>query len=114
MPELVESNTFVLVRGEEWSGEATSEPLEAGWAREAVVFLRPLKLKGDAAAAEINVQLSPDGIRWADEGTTIPLGGEVDRVTFARIGHFGNWLRLRASFPDGAGAQMLATVHLKG
>jgi hypothetical protein len=114
MPELIESNTFVLVRGEDWSGEAASEPLEAGWAREAVIFLRPLKVTGDAGAAGVHVQISPDGIRWVDEGTTIPLAGVVDQVTFARVGGFGNWLRLRASFPDGAGAQMLVTVHLKG
>jgi hypothetical protein len=34
-------------------------------------------------------------------------------VTFAKVAHFGNWLRLRADFPKGGGVQLLATLHLK-
>jgi hypothetical protein len=114
MPVLNESHTFVMVRGDVWTGEVTSEPVEGGWAREAVIFLRPLRVEGAVTQADIRVQVSPDGMRWADEGSRIPLGGAVDEVTFARIGHFGNWLRLKARLPEGASCQMLATLHLKG
>lgn len=113
MAALPESTSFVLVRGETWQGVSTSEPYEAGWAREAVVFLRPLDVEGGIAAGRVHVQISPDGMRWADEGTVIAIPGEVDAVAFAKIAHFGNWLRLRAELPPGARCTMLATLHLK-
>ena len=35
-------------------------------------------------------------------------------VVFRRIGHFGNWLRLRLEMAEGSTVQLLATLHLKG
>ena len=114
MAGLRESTTAVIVRGEAWSGEAASEPYEAGWATEAVIFLRTLKRDGDLSAARIRVQISPDGYNWVDEGTDIALPANNDAVTFARITHFGNWLRIGGDLPDGGSCQLLATLHLKG
>ena len=55
MPKLAESTTAVLVRGDAWQGAFASEPYEAGWAREAVIFVRLLKLQGDPGGAELGV-----------------------------------------------------------
>lgn len=113
MPKLPESTTTVLVRGETWHGAFASEPYEAGWAREAVIFVRLLKLEGDPGTAEISVDISADGMRWAGEGARIPVPAETGEVTFAKVAHFGNWLRVSGRLPEGTSAQALVTLHLK-
>jgi hypothetical protein len=84
MPKLAESTTAVIVRGEKWEGVCASEPYEAGWAREAVLFLRLLAREGESGAALFRVQISPDGMRWVDEGATILVPEEPEQVTFAK------------------------------
>ena len=69
---LPENITAIVARNERWSGEAASEPYEAGWAREAIIFVRALKEpEGPAAAAR--VEISPDGMHWVPEGTEGPM-----------------------------------------
>jgi hypothetical protein len=109
---LRESVTYVIARNEAWSGACATEPVEAGWASEAVFFVRALgAVEGEMPDARI--QLSPDGMRWVDEGaaTPMPVGGEDLRVL--RVRHFGNWLRLAADLPAGSKSTVLVTVHLK-
>ena len=110
---LNESQSAVIARNEKWTGRATTEPYEAGWAREAVIFVRAL---GDARGApgEAKVQISPDGIRWIAEGSVIKLPSKTDDLGVARVKHFGNWLRVAADMPDGAELVVLVTLHLKG
>lgn len=109
---LRESVTAVVARNETWTGEAATEPYEAGWASEAVIFVRALKpSEGDGVEAE--VQISPDGMHWAAEGTRLALPRAAGEVGFARVRHFGNWLRLSARLPDGASSTVLVTLHLK-
>jgi hypothetical protein len=109
---LNESNTAIVARNVVWKGAAATEPYEAGWAREAVVFVRALK-RPVGTMPQARLQMSPDGMRWVDEGTTFPLPREQDAVTFARLSHFGNWLRVAADIPDGE-ITVLVTFHLKG
>ena len=113
MAKLAESTTSVLVRGETWHGAFASEPYEAGWAREALVFVRLLKLEGDPGRAEISVDISPDGLHWAEEGARIKVPAEVGEVAFAKLVQFGNWLRVSGRMPEGTSAQALVTLHLK-
>ena len=113
MPKLPESTTTVLARGETWHGAFASEPYEAGWAREAVIFVRLLKLEGDPGSAEFSVDISADGMHWAEEGARIRIPAELGEVTFAKLAHFGNWLRVSGRLPEGTSAQALVTVHLK-
>jgi len=109
---LPENITAILARNEDWSGEAATEPYEAGWAREAVIFVRALKQPvGPAPLARI--EISPDGMHWISEGTEMRMPTEKDGIAVARLGHFGNWLRIAASFEDGASCTVLATIHLK-
>ena len=107
-----ENITAILARNETWSGEAASEPYEAGWAREAAFFVRALKTPV-GAMPEARVEISPDGMHWLAEGTTLEMPTVKDSVAVARIAHFGNWLRLAARFESGAEATVLVTLHLK-
>ena len=109
---LPENITVVVGRNERWSGEAASEPYEAGWAREAVIFVRALKEpRGDQPLAQ--VEMSPDGMRWIPEGTEAPMPSAKDGIAVLRVKHFGNWLRVAADFPAGAESTVLVTIHLK-
>lgn len=109
---LPENITAIVARNEPWSGNAASEPYEAGWAREAVIFVRALKAP-TGAQPSARVQISPDGMRWIDEGSLIAMPAEKDAIACARVSHFGNWLRVVADFEDGAGSTVLVTIHLK-
>lgn len=110
MPKLRESTTAVIVRGERVENGFSSEPYEAGWAVEAVVFLLGMD---DGEGGEATVEISPDGMHWAHEGAVlaIPARGEV---AFARVARFGNWLRLGMRLPEGGARRVMATLHLKG
>lgn len=110
---LRENITAILARNETWTGHAATEPFEAGWAIEAVIFVRALKPPvGQQPAARI--EISPDGMHWVDEGTRLDLPSHEGEVRFCRVQGFGNWLRLCADFSDGTESCLLVTLHLKG
>jgi hypothetical protein len=110
---LRESQTAVVARNEAWSGKVATEPYEAGWAREAVIFVRALAAEDVPASCEARVQISPDGIRWVDEGSRFPLPVDTEAVTFVKVAHFGNWLRIAAELPERSSMKALVTFHLK-
>jgi hypothetical protein len=114
MGAMAESTTAVIVRGEHWQGPFASEPYEAGWAREAVVFLRLLKLEGDPKDARLEVEISADGMHWAKEGSAAKVPAATGEVAFAKVVQFGNWLRVTGRLPEGCTCQALVTLHLKG
>lgn len=108
-----QSTSAIVARNREWVGLNHSEPYEAGWAEEAIFFVRALKSpRGTAALA--HVEISADGMRWVREGTSFELPTELDAVTFARVSHFGTWLRIAAEIPDDGAQTLLVTLHLKG
>lgn len=109
---LPENITAIVSRNERWTGQAASEPYEAGWAREAVIFVRAMK-EPIGKQPTARVEISPDGMHWIGEGSEFTLPAEKDGIAAARISHFGNWLRVRADFADGAESTILVTVHLK-
>lgn len=109
---LPENLTAVVARNESWTGETATEPYEAGWAKEAIVFVRALKEpKGQLPKARI--EISADGMHWCREGSEFDLPAAKDAVTFQRISHFGNFLRVAATLADGAEITLLVTFHLK-
>ena len=113
MPTLRESTTAVVIRGEHVADGFTSEPYEAGWAIEALLFLR-LLVQPETSVGHVWVEISADGFNWAADGEPVVLPKGEGEVTFRRIGHFGNWLRLRLEMAEGSTVQLLATLHLKG
>jgi len=110
---LRENITAVIARNDRWTGTAASEPYEAGWAREAIVFVRALK-PPEGPQPVARVEISPDGMHWIPEGTTLAMPDRQDGLACARLTLFGNWLRLSADFDDGSASTVLVTLHLKG
>ena len=108
-----ESHTAVVERNVQWRGDFVVEPYEVAWAGEAIYFVRALDV--DSAPGDINarVQISPDGMRWVDEGTTLALPTAPDAVTFVRVTHFGGWLRLVGELPDDARLTVIVYLVLK-
>lgn len=106
------SSSAVVTRNIVWSGQSCTEPYEAGWAGEAVVFVRALN-PAIGMAGTAHVEISADGMNWVREGTSFSLPTRQDEVTFARVSHFGNWLRLAADFPEGSSLTVLVTLHFK-
>jgi hypothetical protein len=86
-------HTAVLERFGKFSEDFATEPYEAGWAEEAIFFVKVTEVHGVESALTGRVQISPDGMTWIDEGTLLPAIREAG-VVFARTRHFGNWLRL--------------------
>lgn len=109
---LPENLTAVVARNESWTGESATEPYEAGWAKEAIVFVRALK-PPSGPLPRARVELSADGMHWCPEGSEFPLPAEKDAVTFQRICHFGNFLRIAADLPEAGEITVLVTIHLK-
>ena len=104
--------TAVVERNVTWQGVFATEPYEAGWADEALIFIRVLR--GGAPGHSAAVQISPDGIRWLDEGTRIRLPKQPDGLTMARVTHFGNWLRLAGELALGQSCTVMVYFVLKG
>lgn len=85
-----------------------THPFECGWADEAIVFVEPHgAAPGDVVT--LRVQLSPDGIRWIDEGTVL----RVTEHAMARLTHFGGFLRLAGGATDANGAATGSTLTVR-
>lgn len=109
---LRENATIVVARNERWTGDIATEPVECGWAGEAIFFLRMLGGGGHDGAA-VTAEISPDGMHWTSAGVTAMLPTAEHEVTALRIAHFGNWLRLTTAIPAGGMFVALVTLHLK-
>lgn len=108
-----QSFTAVLERNTTWQGEFALEPYESAWATEAIYFIRALAVEGMPDSVTANVQISPDGIHWCDEGSTISLPNVAEGLTFVRVSQFGGWLRLVGKLPDGASLKVIVYLVLK-
>ena len=106
------SYTAIVERNIRWEGEYATEPYEAAWASEAIFFVRALDVS-PGFAANAHVQISADGIHWADEGGAFELPRSKDEVAFCKVGHFGGWLRLAGAVPAGEFITVLVSLALK-
>ena len=102
------SYNAVVERNVEWHGVFSTEPYEAAWASEAIFFIRSLEGSGNGSMAK--VQITPDGMHWCDEGTTIILPDHGE-TTFCKVGHFGGWVRLVGETTSSM--KVLVTLSLK-
>lgn len=108
-----QSHTTIVERNVEWQSAFETEPYEVSWASEAIFFVRNLAASGDMADVNARVQISPDGIRWCDEGTVVSLSGDADAVTFCKVSHFGSFLRLVGELPKGVSLTVIVALSLK-
>ena len=76
-----------------FSEDFETHPFECGWAGEAIFFVMVEGVEGANARLDCRVQLSHDGVTWADEGSALDSLREAG-LRFIRVRHFGNWLRL--------------------
>lgn len=103
--------TSVLERLKDFGASFATEPYEVAWATEAIFFVRTHH--ADAASSlESIIEISADGIEWVPEGTTITWPA-TPGTAFARVAHFGGWLRLRTTVPEGASARVTIQLALK-
>lgn len=109
---LPENITAIVARNTRWTGEAASEPYEAGWAQEVVIFVRALK-DPKGPQPQVRAEISPDGMRWLPEGTAADMPTTRDGIAVLRVKHFGNWLRVAARFAEGSESTVLVTLHAK-
>ena len=110
---VLQSYTAVVERSKPLSGDFATEPYEAAWAREALIFIRIREDTEGSPTVRARVQISPDGLHWVDEGTEFPA---IERpgVYFVRVREFGSWLRVAGRVdPGGAEAKALVYIALK-
>ncbi len=109
--------TAVIARGDWWVESLQTEPYEAAWAGEALFFVHVLQTHcepgDDPVGAVARVQISPDGLHWADEGSSMRIPAQTGALAFVRVREFGGWLRLAVEVASGADMQVVATLALK-
>lgn len=98
-----QSLSVVLERNALLSGEFTTEPYEAAWAREARWFIHALEVHDPAARLEAVTQISPDGLHWCDLGDD-PKHLDDAGLTSWSVHEFGGWLRLKGTVTNPSGA----------
>lgn len=106
------SYTATVERNVIWKGEVATEPYESAWASEAIFFVRALEVSPDFSGSA-RVQISADGIHWADEGTSFDLPRKDDEVTFCKVKHFGGWLRITGRLQENEAIKVLVSLALK-
>lgn len=103
--------TSVLSRRIVIDGDYATQPYEAGWAQEALLFVQTEGAHPDLALA---AEISPDGIAWIQRGPTTILsaGASIAEIPLTT---FGNWLRLTVTGATPADtARILVHVNGKG
>ncbi|MBR7183159.1 MAG: hypothetical protein IKD41_04105 [Alistipes sp.] len=88
-----------------------THPYECGWADEAIFFIFVEDIIGQGTL-NAKVQISLDGIHWADEGTSFDTITEKG-LYFVKVTHFGNYLRLKTDI-EGAEFKLQVQVAVKG
>jgi len=104
-----QNNTSVLARRVVIDSDFATLPYEAGWAREAIVFVQ---VEGEHPDLVVATEISPDGINWIRRGAPVTLAADAAIVELS-LSEFGNWLRVTVG---GASAEAPARVlvHVNG
>ena len=110
---LPENITAIVARNERWTGEAASEPYEAGWAREAVIFVRALQGAGGRPAGGAGRDLARRDALAARKAPRLRMPAQKDGIAVASRDAFRQLAARRRRFSDGAECTVLATIHLK-
>ena len=89
-------------------------PYECGWADEAIFYILVEEVHGNSPVLNARVQISPDGIHWADEGTRFEPMTECG-LYFVRVREFGNYLRIATDIAgEDAAFRLLVQIACKG
>jgi hypothetical protein len=91
-----------------FKGSFETHPYEVGWADEAIFFVMVEKIKEDPLF-EGRVQLSQDGVHWADDGSA-PVSFKGEGLHIIKVeSNFGNFLRLAVKIEGG---EMFLNLHI--
>lgn len=104
--------TVVLDRFATFKGTFATEPYEAGWADEAIVFIRIHELD-EKTEITGKIQISMDGIVWIDEGTSFPTISCTGDY-FVKVKHFGGWIRLQSTVSGQHSCKATISMAFKG
>lgn len=102
---MLTSATTLVERRTVLTEDYGTHPYEAGWASEALFFVRA---DGDHPALTVQPQVSPDGIDWLDHGDPVTLPADRGLVQVGMTA-FGTWIRLHLA---GATPTRPATVFV--
>lgn len=92
-----------------FTGKFETHPYEAGWADEAIFFIRVEKIIDGDPVFTGQVQISQDGVHWADDGSS-PASFSGLGLHFIKVQpNFGNYLRLAANIEGGT---MYLNLHI--
>ncbi|GGD69333.1 DUF6385 domain-containing protein [Microbacterium murale] len=106
---MLQNNTSVLARRVVIDGDFATLAYEAGWAREAVVFVQ---VEGGHPDLVVATEISPDGINWIRRGEPATLSADAT-IAELSLSAFGNWLRVTVT---GASPEAPARIliHVNG
>jgi len=91
-----------------------THPYECGWADEAIFYILVEDVQGVNAVLNARVQISLDGVHWADEGVRFEPMTECG-LYFVKVREFGNYLRLATDIAgEGAEFKLLVQIACKG
>lgn len=88
-----------------------THPYEVGWADEVIFFIFVEDIVG-TGILDAKVQISHDGIHWADEGTAFDTITEKG-LHCVKVSHFGNYIRLAVDI-EGAEFKLQIQIASKG
>lgn len=91
-----------------FDGKFETHPYECGWADEAIFFIMVEKTTG-APRMKVRVQLSQDGVHWADDNTPEAMVEGEGLHPLKVAPNFGNYLRFKAEIEGG---EMFLNVHI--
>lgn len=104
---MLTSATTLVERRTVLTGDYGTHPYEAGWAVEALFYVRT---EGPHPPLTIQAQVSPDGVDWLDRGAPVSMPSDRSLIDLPLSG-FGTWIRL---FIAGSTSEQPTTllVHL--
>jgi len=89
-------------------------PYEVGWADEVIFFFVIEHITKGNPTYTAKVQLSPDGVRWADDGETPVAKISGEGCHFIKVApNFGNYVRIAVE-TEGGEAMLCVSIHCKG
>lgn len=91
-----------------FSGTFETHPYEVGWADEAIFFIMVEKVE-DSPELTAQVQLSQDGVHWADDGSSPAVFRGTGLHIVKVQPNFGNYLRLAVNI---TGGRMFLNLHI--
>jgi hypothetical protein len=107
------SYTAVIERAQPVVREHVTEPYEAAWADEALIFVKARVGLSNGVIMNAQVQISPDGIDWVDLPGKAANVRELEMAAIP-VRDFGGWLRVALTADQDDPVRVSVYLALKG